>query len=262
MPEKKEARSEKVAIVGAGPAGLTCAYFLAIEGYEVTVFEKLPVLGGMLTVGIPSYRLPRDIIEAEIQVIKDLGVEFKTGVEIGKDFTIGQLRDQGYKAFFVGIGSQECKSLGIEGEDYQGVFPGVEFLREVNLGNRISLGDRVAVIGGGNVAMDAVRTALRTGSKKPFIIYRRAVEQMPANAEEIEECREEGIELMTLTNPTRVIAENGKVTAIECIRMELGPPDSSGRQRPVPDRGVGVYHRSGCGDSGYRPGDRLGLPDR
>jgi heterodisulfide reductase subunit A-like polyferredoxin len=234
VPVKNAQREERVAIVGAGPAGLTCAYFLAIEGYRVTVFEKLPVLGGMLSVGIPSYRLPRDIIESEIQTIKDLGVEFKTGVEIGKDFTIGQLREQGYKAFFIGIGAQECKRLGIEGEDYQGVFPGVDFLREVNLGNRIHLGDRVAVIGGGNVAMDCVRTALRTGSKKPFIIYRRAIEQMPANPEEIEECHEEGIELMTLTNPTRVIAENGRVKAVECIRMELGAPDASGRRRPVP----------------------------
>ena len=237
VPVKKAQREEKIAIVGAGPAGLTCAYFLAIEGYQVTVFEKLPVLGGMLSVGIPSYRLPRDVIDSEIQIIRDLGVQFKTGVEIGKDFTIGQLRDRGYKAFFIGIGAQECKRLGIEGEDYQGVFPGVDFLREVNLGNRIHLGDRVAVIGGGNVAMDCVRTALRTGSKKPFIIYRRAIEQMPANADEIEECHEEGIELMTLTNPTRVIAENGRVTAIECIRMELGAPDASGRRRPVPVQG-------------------------
>ena len=237
VPEKKGARDEKIAIVGAGPAGLTCAYFLAIEGYQVTVFEKLEVLGGMLRVGIPAYRLPRDIIESEIQVIKDLGVEFKTGVEIGKDFTVGQLREDGYKAFFIGIGAQECKVLGIEGEETEGVIPGVEFLRDVNLGKPVSLGDRVAVIGGGNVAMDSVRTALRTGSKKPFIIYRRAVEQMPANADEIEECHEEGIELMTLTNPVRVISENGRVKAIECIRMELGPPDASGRQRPVPVEG-------------------------
>ena len=237
VPVKKAQREEQVAIVGAGPAGLTCAYFLAIEGYRVTVFEKLPVLGGMLSVGIPSYRLPRDVIESEIQVIKDLGVQFKTGVEIGKDFTVGQLRDKGYKAFFIGVGAQECKRLGIEGEDFEGVFPGVDFLREVNLGNRVHLGDRVAVIGGGNVAMDCVRTALRTGSKKPFIIYRRAVEQMPANPEEIEECREEGIELMTLTNPTRVIAQNGRVTAVECIKMELGAPDASGRRRPVPVEG-------------------------
>jgi heterodisulfide reductase subunit A-like polyferredoxin len=232
VPELKTKRPEKVAVVGSGPAGLACAYYLAIEGYQVTVFEKLPVLGGMLTVGIPSYRLPRETIEAEIQVIKDMGVQFKPGVEIGKDITIAKLREQGYKAFFIGIGAHECKVLGIEGEDFQGVFPGVDFLREVNLGNRVAVGDRVAVVGGGNVAMDAVRTALRTGSKKPFIIYRRSVEEMPANEEEIEECREEGIEIMTLTNPTRIIAESGRVKAIECIKMALGEPDASGRRRP------------------------------
>jgi heterodisulfide reductase subunit A-like polyferredoxin len=237
VPEKKADRDEKVAIVGGGPAGLTCAYFLAIEGYQVTVFEKLPVLGGMLTVGIPSYRLPRDVIEAEIQVIKDLGVKFKTGVEIGKDITIGQLREQGYKAFFIGIGAHECKALGLDGEDLNGVYPGVEFLREVNLGNKINLGDRVAVIGGGNVAMDAVRTALRTGSKKPFVIYRRSYDEMPANKEEIEECAEEGIEIMTLTNPVRIIEKDGRVEAIECVRMELGEPDDSGRRRPQTVKG-------------------------
>jgi len=234
IPDTQKQRDEQIAIIGAGPAGLTCAYFLAIEGYQVTVFEKLPVLGGMLTVGIPSYRLPREIIEAEIQVIKDLGVKFKTGVEIGKDITIAQLRNEGFKAFFMGIGSHECKVLGIEGEDFEGVYPGVEFLREVNLGNHISLGDRVAVVGGGNVAMDSVRTALRTGSSQPFILYRRSEAEMPASEEEIEECREEGIEIMTLTNPVRIISENGKVTAVECVRMELGEPDESGRRRPVP----------------------------
>jgi len=237
VPEKKTEKEEKVAIVGAGPAGLTCAYFLAIEGYQVTIFEKLPVLGGMLTVGIPSYRLPRDVIEAEIQVIKDLGVQFKTGVEIGKDITIAQLREEGFKAFFIGIGAHECKDLGIEGETLEGVYPGVEFLREVNLGNRVSLGDRVAVIGGGNVAMDSVRTALRTGSKKPFLIYRRSEAEMPANQEEIDECREEGIDIMTLSNPVRVIGGNGRVTAIECIKMALGDPDESGRRRPEPISG-------------------------
>ena len=237
VPESKEKREDNVAIIGAGPAGLTCAYFLAIEGYQVTVFEKLPVLGGMLTVGIPSYRLPRDIIEAEIQVIKNLGVQFKTGVEIGKDITVDELRKDGYKAVFMGIGAHECKALGIEGEDLAGVYPGVDFLREVNLGNRITLGDRVAVIGGGNVAMDSVRTALRTGSKNPFVLYRRTFEEMPANEEEIEECREEGIEIMTLTAPIRIIGENGKAKAVECIKMELGEPDESGRRRPVPVAG-------------------------
>lgn len=234
VPEIRRKRDEKVAIIGSGPAGVTCAYYLAIEGYQVTVYEKLPVLGGMLTVGIPSYRLPRDIIAAEIEVLRQMGVEFKTGVEIGKDVTIAQLREQGFKAFFIAIGAHECKALGIEGEDMQGVYPGVDFLREVNLGNRVTLGDRVAVIGGGNVAMDSVRTALRTGSKKAFVIYRRSYAEMPANEDEIEECREEGIEIMTLTTPTRVIGENGRVKAIECIRMELGEPDASGRRRPVP----------------------------
>ncbi len=237
VPDKKPAREEKVAIIGAGPAGLTCAYFLALEGYPVTVFEKLPVPGGMLTVGIPSYRLPRDIIESEIQVIRDLGVQFKTGIEIGKDITVATLREEGFKAIFLGIGAHECKPLGIDGENLKGVYAGVEFLREVNLGNRISFGNRVAVIGGGNVAMDSVRTALRTGSSKPMVIYRRSEDEMPANPEEIEDCRDEGIEILTLTAPVRIIGENGRVVGIECIKMELAEPDGSGRKRPVPVAG-------------------------
>jgi len=237
VPEKKETREEKVAIIGAGPAGLTCAYYLAIEGYQVTVFEKLPVLGGMLTVGIPAYRLPRNIIESEIDVIRALGVAFKTGVELGKDITIAQLREQGFNSFFMGIGSHECKVLGIEGEELEGVYPGVDFLREVNLGNAVKLGDRVAVVGGGNVAMDSVRTALRTGSSKPFVVYRRTYAEMPANEVEIEECAEEGIDIMTLTAPIRVVGKDGRVTGLECIKMELGEADDSGRRRPVPVEG-------------------------
>ncbi len=237
VPEIAAPKNKKVAIIGAGPAGLTCAYFLAADGYAVTVFEKLPVLGGMLTVGIPSYRLPRNIIETEIQVIKDLGVEFKTGVEIGKDVTVEQLRNEGYSAFFMGIGSHECKILGVPGEDLEGVLPGVDFLREFNLGNAVTIGDRVAVIGGGNVAMDSVRTSLRIGASKPFVIYRRSEAEMPADEVEIEECREEGIDIMTLTTPIRIIGEGERVKAIECIRMELGAPDESGRRRPVPVEG-------------------------
>jgi len=232
VPDIKEKHEEKIAIVGSGPAGVSCAYYLALAGYQVTVFEKLPVLGGMLTVGIPSYRLPRDIIQAEIDVIKEMGVEFRTGVEIGKDFTIAQLREQGFKAFFVAIGAHECKMLGIEGEDLEGVYPGVDFLRDANLGKKVALGDRVAVIGGGNVAMDAVRTALRGGSKEPFVVYRRSFQEMPANEEEIEECHEEGIHILTQTNPIRIIGENGRVKAIECVKMRLGEPDASGRRRP------------------------------
>ena len=153
----------------------------------------------MLTVGIPAYRLPRDTIEAEIEVIRSMGVEFRTGVEIGKDITIAGLREQGYKAFFIAIGAHECKVLGIEGENLQGVYPGTDFLRDVNLGNPVSLGNRVAVVGGGNVAMDAVRTAKRLGCANPFLVYRRSFEEMPANQEEIEECEEEGIEINLLT---------------------------------------------------------------
>ena len=234
IPEKKAAKPEKVAVVGSGPAGLACAYFLAIEGYAVTVFEKHGTLGGMLALGIPAYRLPREIIDDEIAVLRELGVEFQTGVDLGTETTIGELREQGYSAFFMAIGSLECKLLGIEGEEYEGVWPGMDYLLRTNLGERIDLGDRVAVIGGGNVAMDSVRTALRNGSKKPFIIYRRSEAEMPANADEIEECREEGVEIMTLTNPVRVVENEGRVTAIECIRMQLGDPDDSGRRRPEP----------------------------
>ena len=234
VPDRKGLREEKVAIVGSGPAGLTCAYYLAIEGYQVTVFEKQAILGGMLTLGIPAYRLPRHVVEAEIQIVRNLGVSFRTGVEIGKDFTIGQLRKQGYKAFFMAIGAQECKTLGIEGEEIDGVLSGVDFLFKVNTGRKVRLGDRVAVIGGGNVAMDAVRTALRMGAAEPFIIYRRSMDEMPAGREEIEECLDEQIKIHTLTLPVRIISENGHVTGLECVKMALGEPDDSGRCRPEP----------------------------
>lgn len=184
--------------------------------------------------GIPAYRLPREAINAEIEVIRQMGVEFRTGVEIGKDITVGRLRKQGFKAFFIGIGAHECMAMGIEGEPLEGVNSGLKFLREVNLGNPAALGKRVAVIGGGNVAMDWVLTVLRTGSTQAFVIYRRSVAEMPANEEENEECREEGIEIMTLTNPTRILGENGRIKAVECTRVELGEPDSSGRRRPIP----------------------------
>ncbi|KPK24255.1 MAG: hypothetical protein AMK69_16410 [Nitrospira bacterium SG8_3] len=228
---------KRVAIVGSGPAGLTCAYYLAIEGYQVTIYEKLPVVGGMLSVGIPEYRLPREIIDTEIKTIKDMGVEIKTGVDIGKDVTVEQLRKEGYKAIFLAIGAHECKSLGIEGEDLDGVYPGMDFLRDTNLGKKVDLGNRLAVIGGGSVAMDAVRTALRIGAEGAFIIYRRSLEEMPASAEEIEGCKEEGIQIHTLTTPTRIMGENGRVKAIECVKMVLGEPDESGRRRPIPQEG-------------------------
>jgi NADPH-dependent glutamate synthase beta subunit-like oxidoreductase/ferredoxin len=234
VPEIKDKKEDKVAIVGSGPAGLTCAYYLAREGYQVTVFEKEPVLGGMLSLGIPSYRLPRDVIEAEIQIIRDMGVTTKTGVEIGKDVTVAQLRQEGFKAFFLAIGTQECIELGVEGEDLEGVYPGLEYLRQINLGESVTLGKRVAVVGGGNVAIDVVRSARRLGANDAFIIYRRSMEEMPARPEELLECQEEGIPINVLTQPLRFVGENGRVQAIECAKMRLTEElDESGR--PIPE---------------------------
>jgi len=223
----------KVAIVGAGPAGLTCAYHLARKGHPVTIFERQPVAGGMMAVGIPEYRLPQDIVQAEIEAIKKLGAEIKTSLEIGKDITTEQLRKQGYQNIFISIGAHECKKLGIEGEDLIGVYPGVDFLKEARLGEKITLGKRIAVIGGGNVAIDAVRTARRLGAEAAFMIYRRSREEMPAHQEEIKDCEAEGIHIQTLTNPKWIIGENGKVKAIECLKVTLGEPDTSGRPHPI-----------------------------
>lgn len=190
-----------------------------------------------MAVGIPEYRLPRDIVEVEIEAIRKLGVEIKTGVEIGKDVTTDQLRKEGYQYIFISIGAHECKKLGIEGEDLEGVYPGVVFLRETRLGKKATLGRRIAVIGGGNVAIDAVRTARRLGAEEAFIIYRRSREEMPAHPEEIKDCEVEGIQIRTLTSPKRIIGENGRVKAIECLKMTLGAPDASGRPRPIPVEG-------------------------
>jgi len=237
VPEPKGRKKEKIAVIGSGPAGLSCAFYLAREGYKVTIFEKAKRLGGMLTLGIPAYRLPREIVAAEIRLIRRMGVTIKTGVEVGKEVTVAQLRKKGFKAFFVGIGTQECLRLGVEGEDLKGVYGGLDYLRSVNLGKRVSLGKRVAVIGGGNTAMDAVRSARRLGSKDVFILYRRTVEEMPSRPEEIEECREEGIPIHELAQPLRFVGEDGKVKAIECIKMKLGGLDETGRRKPEPVAG-------------------------
>jgi NADPH-dependent glutamate synthase beta subunit-like oxidoreductase len=234
MPGIKDKKEDKVAIVGSGPAGLTCAYYLAQEGYKATIFEKAPVVGGMLIRGIPSYRLPREIVEAEIQLVRDMGVSMKTGVEVGKDITIDQLREEGFKAFFIAIGAQECIGLGIEGEGLEGVHRGLDYLRQVNLGKPLRLGKNVAVIGGGNVALDAARSARRLGSQNASIIYRRSLEEMPSRPEEIAQCQEEGIPIHTLAQPVRFIGKNGRVKAIECIKMQLTEPDESGRRSPEP----------------------------
>ncbi|TET86883.1 MAG: FAD-dependent oxidoreductase [Desulfobacteraceae bacterium] len=234
MPKIKEKKKDEVAIIGSGPAGLTCAYYLAQEGYQVTIFEKDTEPGGMLTAGIPSYRLPREVVNAEIQLIRDMDVTIKTGVEIGKDTTIAQLREEGFKAFFTAIGTQACLELGIEGENLDGVYGGLDYLRKINRGESVTLGKDIAVIGGGNTAMDAARSARRTGAENAFILYRRSLEEMPANAEEIKECQEEGIPIKTLAQPLRFIGENGRVKAIECVKMKLTEPDESGRPKPEP----------------------------
>jgi NADH-quinone oxidoreductase subunit F len=233
-----EPRPEKVAVVGAGPAGLTAALRLAQQGYKVTVFERLPVPGGMMAVGIPDYRLPRDILNVEIDNIKRAGVEIRCGQALGKDFTLGSLLDeQGYQAVVLAIGAHESGKLRIEGEDNKGVVHGVDFLRDVALGNPPDLtGLRVGVVGGGNVAIDAVRTAWRLGASEVHVIYRRRREDMPAYEEEIDAAEHEGVQFHYLTNPTRVLGD-GHVTGVECLAHTLGDFDRSGRRRPVPISG-------------------------
>ncbi len=228
---------ERVAIVGAGPAGLNAAYHLGRRGYPVTIFESLPMAGGMLAVGIPDYRLPRENLENDIRFICQHNVEIKTGKSFGRDFTIDELLKQGYKAVFLAIGAHLNQKMNTPGEDAAGVIPGIGFLRSVNLGEKVKVGDKVAVIGGGNVAIDAARTALRLGAKEVSIVYRRTRDEMPANDEEIEEAEHEKIKILYLVAPTRILSENGKVKGLECQRMELGAFDASGRRRPVPVKG-------------------------
>ncbi|MGL4368587.1 MAG: FAD-dependent oxidoreductase, partial [Spirochaetota bacterium] len=216
VPKKKYNYSDKkIAIVGAGPAGLSCAYYLAVDGYTVTVFEKEKALGGMLTFGIPSFRLQKDVVNSEIEVLKELGVEFKTGVEVGKDVTLQQLREQGYKAFYLSIGAQSGRKIGIEGEDAAGVITGIEFLRKVNLGENITLNGNVVVIGGGNVAIDVARAATRIGAAATNMFCLESRKEMPALPEEIEEAQAEGITINNSWGPKRIIVENGKVTGVE-----------------------------------------------
>ena len=225
---------EKIAIIGAGPAGLSCAYYLANMGYEnVTVFDKNEVPGGMLTLGIPSFRLEKDVVNAEIEVLKEMGVHFQCGVEIGKDLTIDQLREQGYKGFYLAIGAQKSAPIGIPGEELSGVYGGVDFLRKVNLGKKPRIGKKCAVIGGGNVAMDVCRTAIRLGAQDTYVIYRRSQAEMPADAEEVAEAMEEGVQFRFLSAPAEILGENGKVKAIKVEIMELGEPDEKGRRKPV-----------------------------
>ena len=206
---------QKVAIIGAGPAGMSCAYFLALEGYKPVVFEKEAVPGGMLVHGIPNFRLEKDVVKSEIDVLKELGVEFKCGVEVGKDVTIQQLREEGYKAFYVAIGAQKAAPLGVPGEDLEGVIGGIDFLRKVNQGEKVEVGKKVAVIGGGNVAMDVARTALRLGAEVT-VVYRRKEEDMRASADEVAEAKAEGVKFVFEHKPVEVIGADGKVAALKC----------------------------------------------
>jgi len=222
IPKKKYNFDKKIAVIGAGPAGLSCAYFLTVMGYKVTVFEKQKVLGGMLTLGIPSFRLEKDVVNAEIDILRELGVEFKTGVEVGKDITINDLRSQGYAAFYIAIGAQAGRKLGIEGEDAEGVMTGVDFLRKVNLGELNKLYGNVVVVGGGNVAMDVARTAVRLGASKVDIYCLEKREEMPALEEEIEEALSEGVQINNSWGPKRIIVKDGRVEGIEfkkCISV-------------------------------------------
>ena len=224
--------TEKIAVIGAGPAGLSCAYYLAVKGYPVTVFEKEDKLGGMLTLGIPGFRLDKAVVNAEIDILRELGVEFKTGVEVGKDVSLPQLRAEGYKAFYLGIGASRGTKLGVPGEELAGVFTGIDFLRDVNLEKPVSIGKRVAVVGGGNVAIDVARTALRLGAEDVTIVYRRSRDEMPAAADEIAEAEEEGVRFMYLDAPVEVLG-SGKVSGMKVEVMELGEADAKGRRKPV-----------------------------
>ncbi|MGB9740313.1 MAG: FAD-dependent oxidoreductase [Candidatus Bathyarchaeia archaeon] len=226
--------SEKVAIIGAGPAGLTAAYELAKLGYPVTVFERMAEPGGMMRYCIPNFRLEKFVVTNEIAYIKDLSVEIKTGVEFGKDITLESLRKDGYKAIFLAIGTQKGMKLNVPGEELEGVVNAVDFLRAISLGEPIKVGERVAVIGGGNTAIDAARTAKKLGAKEVIILYRRSREEMPALPHEIAEAERDGVKFYFLVAPKQIIGENGKVKAVECLRMRLGEPDKSGRRKPIP----------------------------
>jgi NADPH-dependent glutamate synthase beta subunit-like oxidoreductase len=231
-------RKEKIGIVGAGPAGLTAAYYLAKNGYRVTVFEAFSRPGGMLVAGIPEYRLPRDVIQAEIDAIAALGVEIKTGVRVGRDISFDDLKKQGHHPLILAVGAHKGKHMGVPGEDdYRGCVNSVEFLRGVNFGEITSVPKAVVVVGGGNSAIDAARVARRLGAEKVTVAYRRTRKEMPAYTEEIEAALEEGIRIEFLVSPVRVVGKGGKVTGLECLRNRLGEPDTSGRRRPEPVEG-------------------------
>ncbi|MCR4898350.1 MAG: NADPH-dependent glutamate synthase, partial [Acholeplasmatales bacterium] len=254
-PQVPAPNGHKVAIVGSGPSGLTCAGDLAKKGYKVTVYEALHTAGGVLVYGIPEFRLPKTIVAKEVETLKALGVDVETNVVIGKTLTIDELFEMGFEAVFVGSGAGLPRFMNIPGESYKGVYSANEFLTRSNLMKAykadpvtpIMKGGKVAVVGGGNVAMDAARTALRLGAEKVYIVYRRSMEELPARREEVEHAQEEGIDFKLLNNPVEILGynnpddprdpKNGFVTGIKCIKMELGEPDASGRRKPVEIKG-------------------------
>jgi NADPH-dependent glutamate synthase beta subunit-like oxidoreductase len=229
-----ESRDQKVAIIGSGPAGLTAAYELARKGYRVTVFEASPEAGGMLRYGIPEQRLPRKAVDDDIKYIKGFGVEIKTKSTLDKDITIDQLQAEGYKAIFIAVGALKSRKIGCEGEELQGALCALDFLREIKSGKKVKVGEKVAVIGGGNVAVDAARTALHEEAKEVTILYRRTRDEMPANPWEVKEAEEEGIKIEFLIAPTKILGKDGKVAGLELIKMRLGEPDETGRRAPIP----------------------------
>lgn len=243
---KPQSNGKKVAVVGAGPSGLTCAGDLAKKGYEVTVFEAFHTAGGVLVYGIPEFRLPKAIVKKEVENLQDLGVEVKTNMVIGRVLSVDELFEMGYKAIFIGSGAGLPSFLGIEGEDLIGVYSANEYLTRTNLmkaylddyDTPIIKSKSVAVVGGGNVAMDAARCAKRLGAENVYIVYRRGMEEMPARKEEVHHAMEEGIIFKNLNNPVKILGdENGRVRAMECIEMELGEPDASGRRKPIAKEG-------------------------
>ena len=229
-----ETREERVAIVGSGPAGLSAAYQLARRGIMSTIYEALPKAGGMLRVGIPDHRLPPEVLDRDIEIITNLGVEIKTDTPLGGDLTVDSLFDQGFKAVYLALGAHKGITLGVPGEQAAGVRQGVDFLREVNLTGKAPVGRHVAIVGGGNVAIDVARSAVRLGAETVQIVYRRTRAEMPAWEEEIQAAETEGVSLTYLAAPQEILVTDGKVSGMRCIRMELGEPDSSGRRRPVP----------------------------
>jgi len=224
---------QRVAVVGSGPAGLTAAYYLAREGYGVTVFEALPVLGGMLSVGIPEYRLPKDIVKREIDSILEQGIEVKTGVRVGRDITLDGLKREGYGAIFVAVGAHKSQELDIPGEEVGGLWEGLSFLSALNMGRQVKIGRRVAVIGGGDTAVDSARSALRLGAEEVYLVYRRTQDEMPARQEEVREAEEEGVRVLYLVAPTRILQKDGHVAGLECINLYLAEADKTRRRRPV-----------------------------